>query len=212
LGVQSARRLSLAEQEKSRLSTESIANELAFLRHQVSPHFCMNTLNNIHALIDLDQAKAKESVIQLSTMMRHLLHDTGIEQSTVQQELAFVQSYVDLMSLRFSDRVNITLRLPDPIPSHPLPSLLFTNLLENAFSYGISYEEASFIDIECQISDNKLIFIIVNSNFAPPRSESHMGIGLRNTQKRLHLLYPDDHTLDISDEDKTFRISLSIPL
>ena len=92
------------ENRRKDLEKEQLKIELALLRHQVSPHFFMNTLNNIHALIDIDTDTAKDAVIRLSTLMRYLLYDTAQGQTSLKKEVEFIESYITLMKLRFSKK------------------------------------------------------------------------------------------------------------
>jgi len=200
------------EQERIKLEKENVENQLAFLRNQVSPHFFMNTLNNIHALIDLDTEEAKESIIKLSKLMRHLLYESEVEMSPIRKEVEFVKSYINLMKLRFSDKVKISLQIPGQLPDKSIPPLLFTSLLENAFKHGISYHNESFIHIELSFTEDKLRFEIRNSNPKYESDDSASGIGIENTRKRLDLIYKDNYTLDIIDIENVFIVNLSIPI
>jgi LytS/YehU family sensor histidine kinase len=184
---------------------------MAFLKNQVSPHFFMNTLNNIHALIDIDAEEAKDSIIKLSKLMRHLLYDSEEKLTPIKKEVEFIQSYIELMRLRFTDKVNIVVDIPEDIPDKSIPPLLFTSLLENAFKHGISYNQISFVKIVMSFSENRLNFIIENSNH-PRDREASSGIGIENTRKRLSLLYKDNFDLEILEEKEIYKVNLSIPL
>jgi hypothetical protein len=133
-GLRGSFRLAETERKKAKLETENVGSQLAFLRNQISPHFFMNTLNNIHSLIDIDTDEAKESIIRLSKLMRHLLYDSDIERIPIQKEIDFIRNYVDLMKLRYSEKVKINLMLPSQMPDKLIPPLLFTSFLDNAFS------------------------------------------------------------------------------
>ncbi|HEY5469856.1 MAG TPA: histidine kinase [Bacteroidales bacterium] len=146
-GLRSGLRGINIENEKVKLEKESVASQLVLLRNQVSPHFLMNTLNNIHSLVDINSEEAKEAIIRLSKMMRYLLYETETEKTTLKKEVEFLESYIKLMKLRFNDRVKIVLNLPAVIPERTIPPFLFTSLIENAFKHGVSYREDSFIDI-----------------------------------------------------------------
>ena len=135
------------EKERELLEKEKIKSELAFLRNQVSPHFFMNTMNNIHALIAIDPRKAQNSVMQLSKMMSYLLYNTNEGYTKLSQEIEFIKSYTKLMKLRYSSKVAINLNFPDEIPEVNIPPLLFTALVENAFKHGVSYISESFVDL-----------------------------------------------------------------
>lgn len=205
-------RLVKSEKKQAKLEKENAETQLAFLRNQVSPHFFMNTLNNIHSLIDLDTEEAKESIIRLSKLMRHLLYDSEIERIPLKKEIEFITNYVDLMKLRFSDKVKIKLDLPAQLPDKSIPPLLFTSFVENAFKHGISYQNSSYINIQFSIENDKLIFEIDNSNPRKENDSEPSGIGIENSRKRLDLIYGENYTLRIEDEIDKYQVLLSIPI
>jgi hypothetical protein len=210
-GLQISMRWANLEQEKFKLQKENVENQLAFLKNQISPHFFMNTLNNIHALVDIDINEAKNAIIKLSNLMRHLLYDSDGASNSIQKEIEFIESYIELMRLRFSEKVIITVEIPSEIPDKSIPPLLFTSLLENAFKHGISYKEASFINILLSFSEDKLHFEIENSNHKKT-AEDASGIGIDNTKKRLTLLFKDNFDFNISETTEVYTVNLSIPL
>jgi len=201
-----------SEQQRTRAEKESMQSQLAFLQNQVSPHFFMNTLNNIHSLIDIDTDEAKEAIIKLSRLMRHLLYDSQVERIPLKKEIEFIQNYVELMKLRFSDKVNIIQHIPDQIPNKSIPPLLFTSFVENAFKHGISYQEKSFIDIRFSFGPGQLYFTLRNSNPGIKKEEAASGIGIENSRKRLDLLYGDSYKLEIEENKEEFIISLFVPV
>ena len=200
-----------SEQERIRAEKENMASQLAFLQNQVSPHFFMNTLNNIHSLIDIDASEAKEAIIKLSKLMRHMLYDSQVQLIPLKKEIEFISSYVELMKLRFSDKVRINLHIPDKISEKSVPPMLFTSFVENAFKHGISYQAKSFIDISFANGSDKLSFVIRNSNPGMKKEEGPPGIGIENSRKRLDLIYGDSYTLDIIETPDEFTVSLKIP-
>ena len=216
IGFDTGLRLSVkwvrAEQIRTFVEKENMQTQLAFLRNQVSPHFFMNTLNNIHALIDIDTDEAKESIIRLSKLMRHLLYDSEAEQISIRKEINFIKNYVDLMRLRYSDKIEIQLRIPPQLPDKLIPPLLFTSFVENAFKHGISYQKSMFIHISFQYSDDGLHFHVRNSHTGAKSEAGHAGIGIVNSKKRLDLLYGDEYTLDIEDKEDEFIVNLTIPV
>ena len=145
-------------------------------------------------------------------MMRYLLYETDSEKTTLKREIEFLESYINLMKLRFNEKVNITLNLPQNIPDRTIPPFLFTSLIENAFKHGISYKEESFIDIEMILGDDRLLLIVKNSKIDNKKVEEFSGIGIENTRKRLDLLYAKNYHLDIIDRKDIFIVNLSIPL
>lgn len=210
-GLQISMRWASLEQEKFKLQKENVENQLAFLKNQVSPHFFMNTLNNIHALVDIDTEEAKSAIIKLSNLMRHLLYDSEGNTNSIKKEIEFIESYIELMRLRFSDKVKINVEIPSETPEKSIPPLLFTSLLENAFKHGISYKSTSFINVSLSFSENNLNFEIENSNH-PKNSDEASGIGIENTKKRLNLLYKDNFDFTISETPDIYKVNLNIPL
>ncbi len=209
-GLQISMRWADLEKEKFKLQKENVENQLAFLKNQVSPHFFMNTLNNIHALVDIDSEASKNAIIKLSKLMRHLLYDSDEKTTPIKKEVEFIKSYVELMKLRFSDKVKITVEIPSEIPEKSIPPLLFTSLLENAFKHGISYNKNSFITIKLKFSEN-LHFEIENSNYSKVTEETS-GIGIENTKKRIALLFNNDFDFTISENKEIYKVNLTIPL
>ncbi|MGQ1889466.1 sensor histidine kinase [Thermophagus sp. OGC60D27] len=190
-----------------------LQTELSFLRNQISPHFFMNTLNNIHALIRFDADQAQKSVVQLSTLMRHLLNESKSGTSTIGKEFEFLKSYVDLMRIRYSDKVHMDVSLDVNEKHKTIPSLLFVSLVENAFKHGVDSSVPCFVSISAQVMENTLIFEVKNSKLAPNQpSPGKTGVGLTNLKKQLMLLYQNNYSLDISDGQREFGVILKIPL
>jgi len=211
-GLRSNLRWIEVENEKVRLEKENVATQLVLLRNQVSPHFLMNTLNNIHSLVDVNKLEAKEAIIKLSKLMRYLLYETETEKTTLAREVEFLESYINLMNLRFNEKVTITLNLPATIPEKNIPPFLFTSLIENAFKHGISYKDDSFINIDLRVEENHLLLVIINSKADRNQKREYSGIGIENTRKRLGLLYGTNYHLDIIDNTNLFTVNLSVPL
>ena len=193
---------------------EQLKTNLALLRHQVSPHFFMNTLNNIHSLIEMNTEKAQDAVERLSTLMRYLLYDSAQNTIELKKEIEFIYSFISLMQLRHSDEVEVTVLIPDQIPDIKIPPMLFISLLENAFKHGVSYPKKSYIYFEIHIHENTLSCIIKNSKHKSVANQydEYPGIGLENIKKSLNLLYEQDYKLDISDKENEFEVNLTIPV
>jgi hypothetical protein len=200
------------EQARREAEREHIKSELAFLQNQISPHFFMNTLNNIHAMVETSPEKARDSILRLSTLMRYLLYDSGRGSTTLKKEIEFIRSYVSLMQLRFDRSIEIDLNLPESIPDLKLPPLLFISFIENAFKHGISYMEHSSIEFSIELHDNALEFRSFNT--VPknqPTFHGYGGVGLENIRKRLDLIYGNKYKLDINKTDHEFNVVLFLP-
>jgi len=202
------------ENRRMDVEKEQLKTELALLRHQVSPHFFMNTLNNIHAMIDINVDSAKDAIIRLSTLMRYLLYDTAQGQTSLKKEVEFIESYITLMQLRFSKKVVIVVELPERIPEIQIPPMLFISFLENAFKHGVSYQADSFVFFKLEFIENQLNCTIKNSKHTSRESydKSYSGIGLTNIRKSLALLFKNDYTLTIHENEKEFEVQLIIPV
>jgi hypothetical protein len=211
-GLRATLRWTEVEQEKVRLEKEFVATQLVILRNQISPHFFMNTLNNIHSLVDINTEEAKEAIIKLSKMMRYLLYETETEKTTLKKEIEFLESYVNLMKLRYNEKVSITLNFPTTIPDKSLPPFLFTSIIENSFKHGISYKNESFISIDMTLGSDRLLLVVKNSKADNKQIDDYSGIGIENTKKRLNLLYGKNYHLEIIDSEELFIVNLSIPL
>lgn len=201
-----------SEQNKLNAEKESIKNKMAFLKNQISPHFFMNTLNNIHALVDIDTEEAKDSIIRLSQMMDYMLYESQSSQVSMKQEIDFIKSYVELMKLRITDEVELVLDIPEILPKVKLPPLLTISFIENAFKYGISYEAPSFIHIKIDVSETRFAFHVINSNHPKSDSRKNSGIGIENARKRLDLIYQNTYSLNIQDNEKEFDVNLNFPI
>ena len=197
------------------LEKQNLRNELDYLKHQINPHFFMNTLNNIYTLIDIDVPKAKGTVVELSKMMRYVLYESNRPLVQLPKIIGFLEHYIELMRLRYTDQLEIKLDLPDTADREhiSIPPLLLIPFVENAFKHGVSYQEASFIHVYLVINEKekKLFFTVNNSNFAISTDLEPQGIGLDNVKKRLRLLFGDHYRLETQETDKIYHVSLSIP-
>lgn len=199
------------EKKLQQLRTENLNQQLTYLKYQINPHFFMNTLNNIHALVDIDPEKAKESIIKLSKLMRYVLYDGNMRMSSLQKENDFIANYIELMRLRYSDKVDIRVDTDSSFPDAMIASLITVTYVENAFKHGISYNKSSFIHITAHAHNDRFHFTCRNSKHKES-TEEHGGVGLENTRKRLNLIYGDDYTLNIEDTEDTYNVELDIPL
>ena len=172
----------------------------------------MNTLNNIHALVDIDTGKAKSTIVELSKLMRYVLYEASNKTILLSREVQFLKNYIALMSLRYTNKVSIKMDFPAEVPEVQIPPLLFVSFVENAFKHGVSYRSESFIHVLMQLDEgNRLSFRCSNSNNGSA-DEQHHGIGLENIRKRLRLLFGNDYTLSITEEEHKFDVLLIIPL
>lgn len=201
-------------EQQERLEKQDLERQLEYLRYQVNPHFFMNTLNNIHALVDINPERAKTTIVELSKMMRYILYEGDKKYIPVQREALFLKNYIELMRLRYSSRVSINLDIPEMMPDVMLPPLLLIIFVENAFKHGVSYAAPSFIDIKVEVTQDKLKFRCRNSRQEqkPDEKKKKGGVGLANARRRLDLLFHDKYSLEIKENDKEYDVQLEIPL
>lgn len=214
LGVKLYFRSQEATEALTQIEKHALERQLQYLKYQVNPHFFMNTLNNIHALVDIDPERAKASIVELSKLMRYVLYEGNNKLTPLSREVQFLRNYVQLMSMRYNTgNVSISLDAPDVLPDSMLPPLLLVIFVENAFKHGISYRTKSFVEISLQPHADRLLFSCRNSRPEIKHDENMKGgVGLSNVRRRLDLLFPDDYTLDIKETDDTYTVKLEIPL
>ena len=214
LGVKLYFRSQEATEALTQIEKHALERQLQYLKYQVNPHFFMNTLNNIHALVDIDPERAKASIVELSKLMRYVLYEGNNKLTPLSREVQFLRNYVQLMSMRYNTgNVSISLDTPDVLPDSMLPPLLLVIFIENAFKHGISYRTKSFVEISLQPHADRLLFSCRNSRPEIKHDENMKGgVGLSNVRRRLDLLFPNDYTLDIKEEEDTYTVKLEIPL
>jgi hypothetical protein len=201
-------------QKQKEIEKELLSSKLEFLKHQISPHFFLNTLNNIYSLTEINVEDARKAIHKLSKMMRYLLYDSEKGETSINQEVEFINSYIELMKLRFSEDVLIVFNTDKTSTNVKIPPLLFISFIENAFKHGISYEKKSFINIYIEQTEENIIFKCSNSKHILNNQliEQISGVGLDNVKARLDLIYKTNYTLNILDENEIYSVELKIPV
>lgn len=201
------------EREKAKMEAVAGQAELRNLKSQLNPHFLFNTLNNIYSLMRTDQDKAQTSVLNLSKTLRYVLYDDNQERVSLSKELAFTMSYIELMSLRLTEKISVRVNVPDDTRGLTIAPLMFISQVENAFKHGVSQTEPSFIDIDIEIKDRTVRCSVKNSYFPKRGSDySGSGIGIENLQRRLSLIYPSKHSFTNTVLDNVYISELIINL
>ncbi len=218
IGLSMAIRISLrwryTEERLVRAEREKTDAVLKNLRNQLNPHFLLNTLNNISALITIDSNKAQETVQELGKMLRYILYDNQAPLVPLEKELEFIENYISLMKIRLPKTVNVSVSLNPGEKPLQISPLIFISLIENAFKHGVSPTEPSFISISiCGNEDGKVYCGILNSNF--PKNEndkSGNGIGLMQVYRRLELSYSGKYKWNkgMTDDERIYRSILII--
>ncbi|MCX6249971.1 MAG: histidine kinase [Bacteroidetes bacterium] len=211
LGLRFSEKLIQNEKEKRETEKEKLRTELAFLKSQINPHFFFNTLNNIYSLVVSNPNEGQKAILQLSKLMRYLLYDTEHNYAKLSQEIDFLKNYLELMKLRLSNKVKLTVTFPEKCFDLSIPPLIFLPFIENAFKHGISYRKPSYIFILISVHPESVYFECKNSQGGQGETlKSDSGIGLENVKKRLALLFHDNHRLTINSTDDDFEVTLTI--
>lgn len=211
--IRLASRWQKAEQARHDAEAARIEAELKTLRWQINPHFLLNTLNNIYALTAFDTPKAQESIQELSKMLRHILYDN--EQPTVplSEEVEFMENYIKLMRIRLPQSVEVEAQFSIHNSQIRITPMIFISLIENAFKHGVSPTQSSFIHVNMTADTQKVIFDITNSYHPKDRQDrSGHGIGLKQVQQRLDLVYPNCYSWErgVSDDGKTYHSRITL--
>lgn len=202
-----------AEEVKEEVSKQQLETELNLLKTQVNPHFLFNTLNSIYSLAIANNQKTADAVIKLSRIMRYTLEDCQGKDVELQQEIDFINSYIELQKLRLTDNNSIRFTACGNISTARIAPFVFIPFIENAFKYGISTHRSSSIEASLKAEKNTITFTCVN-NYQPNSTQKYesTGMGISNTRRRLELLYAKKHELNIHSNDNRFSISLIINL
>ena len=190
---------------------KQISAELAFLKSQINPHFLFNSLNNIYALCHRsNDPEAAEAIAKLSGLMRYMLFGSATSTVKLKDEIEYLQNYLDLQKMRINKDIEVTFVIKGEIANFEIAPLLLIPFVENAFKYGLSYVSNSFVRIECIVEKSELKFRVQNTVHERGKSELSSGIGLENVKRRLTLLYPGKHKLQINDVKSIFDVELTL--
>ena len=201
-------------EERKKLDEERRRNaeaELTWLKNQLNPHFLFNTLNNISSLVHIDAEKAQNSIAQLSDLLRYALYETNNQKVKLVDEVAFMRNYIDLMSLRCSDKTAVYVHFEEFDQSLQISPLLFISLVENAFKHGTSAHNDAFVKVDMTLQDEDLVFTCENTIISKGTNDySGSGIGLENVRRRLELLYQGGYSFESFVEQGRYVVVVRI--
>lgn len=192
---------------------EKAKSELLALKRQINPHFLFNTLNMIYGQAITKSESTAQSVSKLSSMMRYVLSDANQEMVYLEQELKYVQNYIDLQKYRLTEKTTINFSVKGDVSDVKIPPLIMINFIENAFKYGVSNEVDTNINIDVKVK-NGVLYLAVSNNkpqITELKTDSSQ-IGMKNTLNRLRLIYGENFNLKIDDREKSFNVELKIIL
>lgn len=203
--------------EKNELESQKLQSELKFLKSQINPHFFFNTLNNLYALTLKKSDLAPEIVLRLSEMMRYMLYESNEKRVSLEKEVNYVKNYLELEKLRQGNKFDIKFKLQGITTNKQIAPLMFIPFLENSFKHGLDNQiKSGFVNIELNLHENSVELDITNSKTpsipTKQKGKKSGGIGLENVKRRLKLLYPQKHVLEIEDKPNTFKVFLNIQL
>lgn len=217
LVVSSAYRIILDKVKLDRESidkmNENLKTEISLLRSQVSPHFMFNVLNNMVALARKKSDLLEDSLIKLSQLLRYMLYETQ-HRVTMAKEIEYLQNYILLQQQRFGNTVKVNTSFDTKNDHLEIEPMLLIPFVENAFKHGTTLIENPVIDIALKYKENQIVFTVKNqyNKNTSEVKDATSGIGLENVKRRLQLLYPSSHTLQIDKKDAYFEVCLKINL
>jgi len=198
------------------LQEQKTRAELELLKSQVNPHFLFNTLNTLFSMSSMKgDEETAEGISKLSELMRYMIYETKVEKIGLKKEIEYIRNFIELQKLRFSEENDLDVGFlisGDPV-AKVVPPMLFIPFIENAFKFGFSTQQKSVIEIRLNVEEHDLTFSIKNTiNKKKTKSNEHSGIGISNVKKRLELLYPDSHKLEITKGEEYFNVNLKFPV
>lgn len=195
------------------LQEQKTRTELELLKSQVNPHFLFNTLNTLFSMSSMKgDEETAEGISKLSELMRYMIYETKVDKISLDKEIEHIRNFIELQKLRFSEKdgLDIIFSIKGDPNGKVVPPMLFIPFIENAFKFGFSLQQKSIIEIGLKMEEEELIFMAKNTiNKKKVNKDEHSGIGISNVKKRLDLLYPDSHKLEISQDDNYFNVYLS---
>ena len=209
----------LSSQQRQRvLEKEKLETELKFLRSQFNPHFLFNTINSIFVLINKNTEMATESLVKFSNLLRYQLYECNEQTILLSKEITYVESFIELEKLRQNDNFSLNCTFPDRVmDDFSIAPFLLMPFIENAFKHISQYDDrANTIIIRISFEEENFVFevenTISNTINSAKSAVSYQGLGLKNVKRRLILLYPDDHNLQIQQSKEWYKIKLCLAL
>jgi len=214
ISIRLAKEWARNEKERRELQGEKLLSELAFLKSQINPHFLFNTLNNICSLARKKSDATEPAIIKLSQIMRYMITDSTQEKVGLEEEVDYLNNFIELQKIRLADKVDIRFVIEGDLSAIQLEPLLLIPFVENAFKHGVSYNGKSRISIELKTDSGELSFMVENSkpSVKDTLKLEQAGIGLKNVSRRLELLYPGKHQLEIRDSESLYYVMLKIKI
>ncbi|QIL40802.1 histidine kinase [Pedobacter sp. HDW13] len=200
----------LAERMNLKLKDEVVKAELSFLKSQINPHFLYNTLNYVYSLAIPVSDKLANAVLRLSDLMRYTLNDSPDGKVSLDKEVGYLESYVELFKMRFEPNFYVTFTT-EGIGDQKIAALILIPFVENAFKHGAVNDEAQPVRIKLKVQQKRLSFEVSNK-ISHAQKDHSSGVGMVNVHRRLDLIYPDKHELLVSNNGNTYKSTLILNL
>jgi two-component system, LytTR family, sensor kinase len=202
------------QKRNEELEKERLNSELKFLKMQMNPHFFFNTLNNLYALTLIKSDDAPEVVLKLSGLMDYLLYESNCPYVTVEKEIEHLKNYLALEKLRYGERLDLKFDARVQSGKKLIAPMLILPFVENTFKHGANDSiTSSWIHIDLEIVENHLFLVVENSKGCGYEKDKEKEcIGLKNVKRRLSLLYPDHHEIEITETEESFKVELELNL
>jgi two-component system, LytTR family, sensor kinase len=193
-----------------KLAKQNLQSELTLLKNQINPHFLFNTLNNIDSLIKSNINKASETLVKLSDILRYMIYDTNIERVQLSNEIKHIESFIDLQKIQFANKDLVSLSILGDSETILVAPMLFIPFIENAFKHCNNKNIQNAIRINFTIDNKTVNFECINvfDKALKITKDNTGGIGLNLIKRRIELIYPDKHDLNIREENNTYKVSL----
>ena len=211
VGLQYFKRGIVNQYQIQELKAKTAITELNALKAQLNPHFLFNTLNNIYGMNQIDTEKGSEMIMELADVMRYHLEFSKQGKVKLRDEIQLLQSYIKLEKLRLRQTCDVRINFKEADETVMISPLLFIPFLENAFKHGTHPTKDCFIHIDLKSTSEKLFFTIKNS-VVTNRRIVKTNIGLQNTKRRLELIYPEKHKLNMTQNEREYSVELYIEL
>lgn len=202
----------IKEQRNLLLEKENMESQLQLLKAQIHPHFLFNTLNNIYSFTQTTSPAAAKMVTGLSDLLRYILYEGAQSFVPLSKELKMIEDYINLEKIRYGNKLELHLDLPVHTNDLLIAPLLLLPLVENCFKHGTSNVlEQPWIHLQVSIKNTELQMKLLNGKVNHPATNTNSaGIGIKNVQQRLSLLYPGKHELNITSEEDVFIVNLKL--
>lgn len=201
------------EQRNLQLQKENVESQLQLLKAQVHPHFLFNTLNNIYSHTQDTAPVAAKLITGLSDILRFILYEGNNALVPLSKELQMIRDYIDLEKIRYGNRLELHLDLPDHTDELYVTPLLLLPLVENSFKHGASSMlDQPWINMQVSLNGNRMHMKLVNGKAGVPQPAKSSGIGIQNVRTRLALLYPGKHEFNVTNEEEVFILNMKVEL